>query len=118
MLCGAGLRSSYKFSQGKLLQLALRHASAGTSNNAKLAWLGNSVLSLIAAYDGFSVLPGAERKGMPAHPSVRSCRYSRAIKAAHLNDFYVDVCRVFCPSHSLKFPECSKRLCFTPPPGV
>ena len=57
------MHSRYTFGQPQLLQLALRHASAGHSNNAKLAWLGHDVLSLLAAYEGFRTLPSAERKG-------------------------------------------------------
>lgn len=55
----------YRFRDVRLLQLALRHSSAGTVNNSQLAWLGASLLPLLAASEEYSARPSADRKGAP-----------------------------------------------------
>lgn len=55
---------SYGFTDERLLQLALRHKSAGgATNNGALVRLGATLLPLLTASDEYAANPIASRKG-------------------------------------------------------
>jgi len=57
-----------------LLQQALLHSSLGGVNNVRLSWLGNDILGLLAAYDGFHGMPYASRKGTHSLGTLSNAR--------------------------------------------
>ena len=47
----------YTFNNTDLLRLALVHPSVGQINNARLAWLGDAVLEMLASHNVYKQLP-------------------------------------------------------------
>lgn len=115
---------SYSFGDARLLQLGLRHSSAGSSNFSQLAWLGTQVWGLLASTDSFRRSPDASRKGVRS--SLRnqftflceravtafkkdSCR--KCVGGARVAPLQSDLLRMYCRSlFSTKCRDPPKRV--------
>jgi ribonuclease-3 len=79
------LRLQYQFADPQRLQLALRHRSAGSTNNERLEFLGDGLVNLIAAEWLFESHPGAS-EGQLSHMRSQLVRQSAlATLARHLD---------------------------------